>query len=193
MSNTSHFYAYIARMRNIKRWGLMRNTQEENALEHSMMCSYIAHALAMISNEYYGGRKDPARIMEMAAFHEVGEAITGDVATPIKYFNVEITRAFHEIEDIARDKLCSMLPERLRPRYDGIINADGGDDWATVKAADRICAYLKCIEELKAGNAEFEKARDNILADINSLEMPEVKHFMREFAPSFSLTLDELN
>lgn len=189
----SHFFAYIARMKNIKRWGLMRNTQEENALEHSMMCAYIAHALAVISNELFGGKKNPGRIMELAAFHEVGEAITGDVATPIKYFNSDINRAFHEIEDIARSRIFSMLPDELQPAYAPIVNGEGSEDWATVKAADRICAYLKCVEEQKAGNTEFEKASENILNDIKKLALPEVDYFMEMFAPSFSLTLDELN
>lgn len=189
----SHFFAYISRMKNIKRWGLMRNTQEENALEHSMLCAYIAHALAHIRNTYYGGQVDAARVMEIAAFHEVGEVITGDVATPIKYFNDDISTAFRSIESAARTRLQNMLPAELRPCYADIIDAEESDEWPIVKAADRICAYLKCEEELRAGNSEFEKARDNILADIQKIDRPEVEHFMREFAPSFSLTLDELN
>ena len=189
-----HFFAYMARMRNIIRWSLMRNMFPENDQEHALQAAMIAHALATIRNVRYGGHLDADRITTLALYHDAGEVITGDLATPIKHFNPEVREAFDALESIARERLLAMLPEDLRPAYTPYLRADEtGVAWAIVKAADRICAYLKCVEEIKAGNGEFTKARDAILRDIERLEQPEVQDFMREFGPSFALSLDELN
>ncbi len=189
-----HFFAYMARMRHIKRWGLMRNTFSENDQEHALQAAMIAHALATIENTRYGGHLDAEKIATLAIFHDAGEVITGDLATPIKHFNPDVKEAFNRLENIARDKLLKMLPEDLQEAYEPFLMPDEtGDAWRVVKAADRICAYAKCLEEIKAGNWEFSKARDTIAADISGLHLRAAHDFMREFMPSFELTLDELN
>ncbi len=191
----SHFFSYMARMKHIKRWGLMRNTREENIQEHSLQTAMIAHALAVIKNKLYGGAVDEKKVMATAVYHEAGEVITGDLATPIKYFSPEIKTAYKEIENIAEKKLVAMLPIKLRAEYEQLIlnREDDAEVFAIVKAADKICAYLKCVEELSAGNTEFAKAKNAITKAIDAMDMPEVKYFMKTFVPSFSLTIDELN
>ncbi|MGI5849203.1 MAG: 5'-deoxynucleotidase [Christensenellales bacterium] len=191
----NHFFCYMARMKHIKRWGLMRNTREENIQEHSLQAAMIAHALAIIKNTLYGGHVDAAHVMALAVYHEVGEVITGDLATPIKYFNPEIKKAYKQIERVAEQKLIAMLPKALQGEYEKLIprREDDAEAYAIVKAADKICAYLKCVEEMSAGNMEFEKAQKKIFDAIGKLKRPEVDYFMETFVPSFSLTLDELN
>jgi 5'-deoxynucleotidase len=191
----SHFFAYLARMKFIFRWGLMRNTRPENIQEHSLQVAMIGHALAIIKNRFFGGQVNPERVAMLAVYHDVGEVITGDLATPIKNFNPKIKTAYKEIEVVARQKLFNMLPEELKPDYESLffeIEADG-DHWLLVKAADKICAHLKCLEELKAGNEEFAKAEKAIKAELDRLDMPEVKYFIDHYLASFLLTLDELN
>jgi 5'-deoxynucleotidase len=190
-----HFFSYMAKMKHIKRWGLMRNTRDENIQEHSLQTAMIAHALAVIRNTFFGGNVDANRVMAVAVYHEAGEVITGDLATPIKYFNPEIKKAYKDIERIAEQKLIGMLPEVMRGEYEKLIVRKEDDEnvYAIVKAADKICAYLKCVEELSAGNMEFAKAEVAILKAIEGMDMPEVGYFMDKFVPSFKLTLDELN
>lgn len=189
-----HFFAYMARMRNINRWGLMRNTFPENDQEHALQAAMIAHALATIRNVRYGGTLNADQVAALAMYHDAGEVITGDLATPIKHFNPEVREAFDALEAMARGRLLDMLPEDLRAAYAPYLQPDEQDEaWRVVKAADRICAYLKCVEEIKAGNGEFVKAKDSILRDIQAIDRPEVQDFMQAFAPSFELTLDELN
>lgn len=190
-----HFFSYMARMKHIKRWGLMRNTREENIQEHSLQTAMIAHALALIKNRMFGGNVNAERVLALAVYHEAGEVITGDLATPIKYFNPEIKTAYKQIERVAEEKLVDMLPKALKGDYESLIldrNAES-ELYAIVKAADKICAYLKCVEELSAGNSEFEKAKNAIEKTIKEMERPEVNYFMETFVPSFELTLDELN
>ena len=190
----SHFYAYMARMKLIKRWGLRRNTIEENDQEHSLLVSMIAHALTVIHNTRYGGNVDPGMVTLLAVYHEAPEVITGDLATPIKYFNPEIKNAYKELERLAAEKLFSYLPEDIREEYRPLLFPDQDSyEWKLVKAADRISAYLKCIEELSFGNDEFTNAQENIRINIREMNMPEAEDFMREFAPSFKLALDALN
>ena len=195
MRKSSHFFAYLSRMKFIHRWGLMRNTRVENIQEHSLQVAMIAHALALIRNRLFAGDLDPERVMVLAVFHEVSEVITGDFPSPLKYFNPEISRAYSEIEQVARRKLWDMIPAELQADYRSVLfqeEADAGG-WNVVKAADTISAYAKCLEELKAGNQEFAKAKESIEREIARLELPEVAYFMREFVRSFALALDELN
>jgi len=190
-----HFFSYMARMKHIKRWGLMRNTREENIQEHSLQTAMIAHALALIKNRLFGGSVDAARVLALGVYHEAGEVITGDLATPIKYFNPEIKTAYKQIERVAEEKLVGMLPDELKGDYESLIlrRDEETEHYAIVKAADKICAYLKCVEELSAGNSEFEKAKNAIEKTIHEMDRPEVNYFMETFVPSFELTLDELN
>ena len=190
-----NFFAYISRMKLINRWGLMRNTHLENVQEHSLQVAIVAHALALIKNKYFAGKIDAERVATIAIFHEAPEVITGDLATPIKYFNPEIREAYGRIETVAGEKLLSMLPEELMEEYRPFFvrNKEDEENWQIVKAADKICAYLKCVEELKAGNQEFEKAGNKIKGELESFQAPEVKFFLENFVPGFSLTLDELN
>lgn len=191
----SHFFAYLSRMKLINRWGLMRNTYYENIQEHSLQVAFIAHALAVIRNRKFNGNLNPERVLALAAFHEVSEVITGDLATPIKYFNPEIKKAYTEIEDVAKHKLLNMLPPDMQDVYKSLLFIDEVDKehWRLVKAADKICAYIKCLEELKAGNQEFSKAKVSILKELDRSNMPEVKYFLDFYINSFSLTIDELN
>lgn len=173
----------------------MRNTREENIQEHSLQTAMIAHALAVIKNTFFGGNVDAAHVMTLAVYHEAGEVITGDLATPIKYFNPAIKKAYKEIEHIAEIKLVGMLPKELAGEFEKLIlkREDDKEAYALIKAADKICAYLKCVEELSTGNLEFKKAETAILKAIKKIDMLEVKYFMDTFVPSFKLTLDELN
>jgi len=191
----NHFFAYLARMKFIQRWGLMRNTRLENIQEHSLQVAMVAHGLAIIKNRFFNGRVDPERVTLLGLYHDVGEVITGDLATPIKYFNPKIKTAYNEIENIAKEKLLNMLPEELKLDYKSLLfeEEDDRDHWQLVKAADKICAYLKCVEEMETGNHEFSKAEKAIKTILENSELPEVSYFMREYVPSFSLTLDELN
>jgi len=191
----SHFFAYLARMKFIFRWGLMRNTRPENIQEHSLQVAMIAHGLAVIKNRFFEGQVNPERAAMLAMYHDVGEVITGDLATPIKNFNPKIKTAYKEIEGVARQKLFNMLPDELKPDYETLFfeAETDHDHWPLVKAADKICAYLKCLEEMKAGNLEFAKAEKAVKMELDRLELPEVKYFVRNYIPSFLLTLDELN
>ena len=195
MRKSSHFFAYLSRMKFIHRWGLMRNTLVENIQEHSLQVAMIAHALALIRNRLFAGDLDPERVMVLAVFHEVSEVITGDFPSPLKYFNPEISRAYSEIEQVARRKLWDMIPAELKEDYRSVLFPEEADaeGWEVVKAADKISAYAKCLEELKAGNQEFAKAKESIEREIARLKLPEVAYFMREFVHSFALALDELN
>ena len=191
----SHFFAYLARLKFIQRWGLMRNIQPENIQEHSLQVAMIAHGLAMIRNTVFDGNVNPERTAVLGLYHYVGEVITGDLATPIKHFNPKIKKAYDEIEGVAKQKLYDMLPEKLKREYHPFLflQDDDREHWRLVKAADKICAYLKCLEELKAGNQEFSKAEKAIKAEITKFDLPEVSYFMKHYIPSFLLPLDELN
>lgn len=189
-----HFYAYMARMKLIKRWGLRHNTREENDQEHSLQVTMIAHALAMYKNRRYGGNVDVEKVLLYALYHEAAEVITGDLASPIKYFNPGIRDAYKEIERMASEKLLEYLPEDMKEDFRALLFPDEESyEWRIVKAADRISAYVKCLEEYGYGNREFLTAQENIRASISQMNMPEAEDFMREFAPSFMLPLDALN
>lgn len=181
------------RMKNIKRWGLMRNTEPENIKEHSLDVAFIAHALAAIGNSRFNRGCDHERIVMLAVYHDVSEVITGDLPTPIKYFDPEIKNAYKKIEAVSAAKLKNMLPEELRDAYTYLDGSEDEYENKVVKAADKISAYFKCVEELNSGNREFATAKDSLLRQIKELELPEADYFMDTFAESIGLTLDELN
>jgi len=194
MEKSNQFYAFLSRMKYIMRWSLMRNTNIENIQEHSHQVSIIAHALAVIKNVYFGGSVNPDRAAVLALYHDSNETLTGDMPTPIKYFNPTIQKAYKDMEDISKERLLTMLPGELRDIYRGILFYDeSSDEGRIVKAADRICAYIKCLEEEKAGNTEFIKAAEATAKKIKDMKMSEADYFMEHFIPSFKLTLDELN
>ncbi len=190
----SHFFAYLSRMKLIRRWGLMHSAYPESVQEHSLRVAQIAHALALIRNRLFGGRLVPERAATLALYHDAGEVLTGDLPTPVKNFNPEIKAAYHGIEGAARQKLLSMLPAALAADYAPFLQPGDGDGahWELVRAADKLCAYVKCLEELGAGNPEFSEAAKTIRAGIDAITLPEVRYFVDTFVPSFGLTLDEL-
>ena len=188
----SHFFAYISRMRFIQRWALMRNTAPENVQEHSHQVAVLAHALAVLRNEKFGGHVDPGAVAVAALYHDASEILTGDMPTPIKYDNPAIRTAYKDVEAVAEHKLLNMLPEELRGVYAPILTVEDPEIEALVKAADKLSAYIKCVEELKAGNNEFREAAAQTRKALEGYGMPEVESFLETFMDSFSLTLDEL-
>ena len=190
----SKFFAFLSRMKYIKRWSLMRSVREENIMEHTLEVSLIAHALAVIKNKNFGGGVNVEKVVLLAQYHEVGEVITGDLPTPVKYFNPEIKKAYKEIEKGACERILSMLPEELKSEYaDYVLPNEDSEEYKIVKSADRLSAYLKCVEEVKAGNSEFKKAKKSILSELKSLKREEVDYYLNEFVPAYELTLDELD
>ena len=188
-----HFFPMIARMRYISRWGLMRNTFEENIQEHSHQVAVLAHALAVIENRYFGGTVDHGAVAVAALYHDASEILTGDMPTPIKYDNPAIRDAYKAVEHVAERKLLSMLPEDLRPDFEPILTIPDPHIHALVKAADKLSAYLKCVEEVKAGNAEFRKAKEQTWDALCQKPLPALRYFMDHFLAGYELTLDELN
>lgn len=188
------FFALISRMRLINRWALMRNSHTENLQEHSHMVAVLAHALAVIRRDVLGQSADPDACAAAALFHDAPEIFTGDLPTPVKYFSSDIRRAYGEVEAAAEARLLDMLPETLRPVYGPLIR--GGADpqvHRLVKAADKLAAYIKCLEELDAGNRDFRRAAEETLSVLKGYDMPEVDYFLAQFSQAFGLTLDELN
>ena len=188
----NHFFAYINRMRFIQRWALMRNTAPENVQEHSHQVAVLAHALAVIRNEKFGGAVDPGQVAVAALYHDASEILTGDMPTPIKYDNPAIQHAYKEVEAVAEKKLLHMLPQELQSVYAPILTPTDPDVERLVKAADKLSAYIKCVEELKAGNTEFREAAAQTRKALEGYGLPEVAYFLDTFIDSFSLTLDEL-
>ena len=187
------FYAYMDRMKYIKRWQLMRSQREENIMEHSQGVSIIAHALAVIRNKLYGGSVNVEKTVLYAMYHETSEVITGDLPTPVKYYNRSIHGAYKELERKAAERVTQPLPEEIREALAPFVLADeDSEEYELVKASDRLSAYIKCLEELRSGNKEFAKAKKSIEKDLHSKNMPEVEYFFEKFIPSFSLALDEL-
>ena len=188
----SHFFAYVSRMRFIQRWALMRNTAPENVQEHSHQAAVLAHALAVIRNEKFGGTVDPGAVAVAALYHDASEILTGDMPTPIKYDNPAIRKAYKDVEAVAEGKLLAMLPEELQAVYAPILTPTDPEVIRLVKAADKLSAYIKCVEELKAGNNEFREAAAQTRKSLEAYELPEVVYFLETFMDSFALTLDEL-
>ncbi len=188
----SHFFAYISRMRFIQRWALMRNTAPENVQEHSHQTAVLAHALAVIRNEKFGGTVDPGAVAVAALYHDAGEILTGDMPTPIKYGNPAIQHAYQQVEAVAERRLVGMLPPELQGIYAPILTPVDRETARLVKAADKLSAYIKCVEELKAGNTEFREAAAQTRRALEEYGLPEVAYFLDTFMDSFSLSLDEL-
>ena len=189
-----HFFAYINRMKFIQRWGLMRNTLPENDMEHALQTAMIAHAIAVMGNVRHQKHYNAEYVMALAMYHDASEVITGDLPTPIKHHNPAIKTEYNKLEDIAAQKLISMLPPDLREYYTPLIAHDEStEEWKIVKAADRICAYIKCLEERKGGNQEFESARKSVKKTLDQIDLDEVQDFMMECVPGFAMTLDEIS
>ena len=189
----NEFYALMGRMRYITRWGLMRNTFSENISEHSHMTAVLAHALALIRRDILNlPTPDPDRCAVAALYHDASEILTGDLPTPIKYYNPEIKDAYKQVERIAGNRLLDMLPAQLRASYEHLVLEDEAEVMPTVKAADKLSAYIKCIEEQKAGNTEFDSAAKATMRSMEQMEMPELMWFVENCLPAFALDLDQL-
>lgn len=190
----NHFFAYLGRLKFIKRWGLMRSVVSENTQEHSYQVAIIAHSLGVIKNEIYGGNVNLERVTSIALYHDVSEVITGDLPTPVKYANGVIRDNFHTLEEDASKRLISFLPAELQETYTGYLMPEDCEEKELVHIADKICAYVKCLEELISGNSEFASAKKVIEDKVNEYaERAEVLYFLQHFVPSFTLTLDEMS
>ncbi len=189
---SSSFFAYIFRMRYIARWALMRNTRTENVEEHSYEVSVLAHALAVVGQEIFHKDVNPDRVATAALFHDAPEIITGDLPTPIKYFNPAIKSAYDQVEAVAQDKLLGMLPHELTEAYTPLLRVEDPQVCRYIKAADKLAAWLKCLEERKAGNREFVQAEEETLHALKDMNMDEVTWFLEHMGEAFGLTLDEL-
>lgn len=190
----SHFFAYMSRMRLIRRWSLMQNNSPENIQEHSHRVALLAHALATIGQVKFGKKTNAERAAFLALLHDASEVMTGDLPTPVKYFDGRIREAYKDIEAAANRRLLSLLPKEFQEVYQPALQprTDDEDAWRLVHAADKLCAWLKCVEERRGGNREFLLAEEAIRSQLDSLCMEEVGYFLEVFAPGFSLTLDEL-
>ncbi|MCD8212297.1 MAG: 5'-deoxynucleotidase [Oscillospiraceae bacterium] len=188
-----NFFALISRERYINRWGLMRNTSQENIQEHSHMVAVLAHALAVIRNRIFGGDIDAGAAAAAALYHDASEILTADLPTPVKYYNPEIRDAYKQVEKVSADRLIDLLPDELKEDFRPLVREELDPDLlAIVKTADKLAAYIKCVEETRAGNREFEKAMEQTRAQLDANPLPELKYFMENFMPGFGLTLDEL-
>lgn len=189
-----HFFAVLSRMKNIDRWGLMRNTRRENLCEHSFETAVIAHALAVLRNTRFGGHVNADRAAALALFHDSTEIFTGDLPTPVKYYNPKIREAYREVEEVAREKLLSFLPEDLKSTYAPLLGKPEETDrelLPLIHAADKLSALIKCVEEQRLGNREFSSAETALRKTVENMRLPEANCFLEEFFPSYSLTLDE--
>lgn len=187
---TGHFFAMLSRMKNVNRWGLMRNTRPESLSEHSHETAVLAHALATIENEVFGGDADAGRAASLALFHDSTEVLTGDLPTPVKYYNTEMREAYRKVENVAVLRLLGMLPEELRPAYEPLLREQGAEA-ALVRAADKLSALIKCIEEQRMGNRDFARAEASLRHALGEMPLRSVGYFMEHFLPSYALTLDE--
>ncbi len=188
-----HFYAMLSRMKYINRWGLMRNTRNENLCEHSLEVAFIAHALGIINNVEFNGEIPAERLAILGMYHDVTEIITGDMPTPVKYYSPVIRGAYKEVETVARDELLSSLPDDISSRYSTLLleTEEEAELWRYVKAADKLSALIKCIEEEQMGNSDFSEARKTIENTLRQMNMKEVNYYMDEFLPAYKMTIDE--
>ena len=191
----NQFYAMLSRMKYVNRWGTMRNTSNENICEHSLNVAFIAHALGIINNEEFNGNIDAQRLAVLGMYHDVTEIITGDLPTPVKYYSPVIREAYADVERVAKDELLSGIPEKMRKYYDSVLleTEEENELWKYVKAADKLSAYIKCIEEKNTGNTDFAKAEDTIRKALEDMQMEEIDVFIEEFLPAYVMTLDEIN
>lgn len=192
MKTNGDFYALLFQMKNIARWGLMYNTRQENLSEHSMECAVIAHALALIGNRHFGKELDPNRILSAALFHDMNEVLTGDLPTPIKYYNDRIKDSYKEIERISLEKMLSLLDEETAGDYKALLDLSKEEE-RIVKGADKLCAYIKCLQELERGNREFSSACAYNEKSLKALKMPEVDFFLEHYVASFTKNIDEVS
>lgn len=190
----NNFFAYLSKMRYIKRWALMRNSIEENLSEHSLDTAYIAHALAVIGKKRLGKAVDDKKIVFRAMYHDCSEIFTGDLPTPVKYNNPEIKKAYKDIEKVAEEKLLKLLPVDMADEYSEFFG-DNADEYTEkiVWAADKMSALIKCIQEEKTGNREFIKAKQALLQTIHDKNIAEAEIFIKEFLPAYNLTIDEMD
>lgn len=188
-----HFFAVLSRMKYITRWSLMRNTRIENLSEHSHDVAVLAHALAVLTNKRFGGNLDVGRCISLALYHDTPEILTGDMPTPVKYFNPELREAYRRVETVSGKKLLSMLPQDMRDEYAPLLIPDDrwSDERKIVRAADKLSALIKCIEERGQGNREFDRALRSTEKAVRDMKLPAADMFLEEFLPSYSLTLDE--
>ena len=191
MKTNGDFYALLFQMKNIARWGLMYNTRQENLSEHSMECAVIAHALALIGNRHFGKKLDPNRILSAALFHDMNEVLTGDLPTPIKYYNDSIKESYKDIERISLEKMLSLLDDQTADEYRNLLRLSKEEE-RIVKGADKLCAYIKCLQELERGNREFSSACIYNEKSLKALEMPEVDFFLEHYVSSFTKNIDEV-
>ena len=193
--NQSHFFAHLSRLKLISRWPLMRNVRTENVSEHSLQVAFVAHALDIIKNRKFNGNVNPERVALLAMYHDASEVLTGDMPTPIKYYNPQIAHEYKKIEKVAQQKLIEMLPPELQNDFRPLLDEHyyTEDEKLVVKQADALCAYLKCLEELSAGNNEFKLAKARLEKTLDMRSSPEMEYFMKVFIPSFSLSLDEIS
>ncbi|SBS64778.1 5'-deoxynucleotidase [Vibrio atlanticus] len=191
----SHFFAHLARMKLIQRWPLMRSVSSENISEHSLQVAFVAHALALIKNKKFNGQLNPEHIALLGMYHDTSEVLTGDLPTPVKYYNPDIAQEYKKIEAAAEQRLLSMLPEEFRDDFAPFLisGTASKEEQSIVKQADTICAYLKCLEELSAGNHEYEQAKRRLEQTLKQRKSPEMDYFLTTFAPSFELSLDEIS
>ena len=191
----SHFFAHLARMKLIQRWPLMRSVSSENISEHSLQVAFVAHALALIKNKKFDGKLNPEHIALIGMYHDTSEVLTGDLPTPVKYYNPDIAQEYKKIEAAAEQRLLSMLPEEFQDDFAPFLisGTASKEEQNIVKQADTICAYLKCLEEVSAGNHEYEQAKRRLEETLEQRKSPEMDYFLTTFAPSFELSLDEIS
>jgi len=190
---SSPFFAYLSRLKLIRRWSLMRNTLPENDAEHSLQVAMIAHAIALIGKNRYGRDVNPEHVLSLAVYHDATEVMTGDLPTPVKYHSDDLRGAYKKLENLSARRLLTLLPEDMSAAFEPYLCQQAGYDRDLVRAADKISAYIKCLEEQRAGNHEFDYAAENICKSLEAVDYPEVRDFIREYLPAFNLTLDELN
>lgn len=188
------FFAMMARMKNIERWALMRNSIRENISEHSLEVAMLAHGLAIIANEKCGQELDPNEVALMGIYHDANEIITGDMPTPVKYFDDDIMEAYKRVEDVASRTMVDKLPDYMKKYYEPVFFQKEGKEyeWRIVKAADKLSALIKCKQELGSGNQEFKTAYETTKEALHKMQMKEVEIFIEEFLPAYDQTLDEL-
>lgn len=192
MKNNGDFYALLFRMKNIERWGLMYNTRPENLSEHSMECAVLTHALALIGNRIFKKQYDPKRLLSAALFHDMNEVLTGDLPTPIKYYNDGIKRSYKEIESISLEKMLSLLDEETASAYRELAELSE-EEQHLIKGADKLCAYIKCLCEIERGNREFASARMYNEKALHDMKSEEVEYFLDNYLPSFTKNIDEVS